>query len=90
MKDKEPRIRLGLLAYRNLKQSVLTRDGWRCQKCGVSANLEVHHITPRNLLGHDKAENLITLCARCHRKSHGRETTASAKVFRGRSNIDTK
>ena len=77
MKNREPRFRLEPLAYGILKQRVLTRDGWRCQQCGVSANLEVHHITPRSLLGHDKAENLITLCARCHRKVHQHGTTAS-------------
>jgi len=29
------RLRLGPVAYENLRQQVLRRDGWRCQPCGT-------------------------------------------------------
>ncbi|MHB8541717.1 MAG: HNH endonuclease [Candidatus Acidiferrales bacterium] len=35
-----------------------------------SADLHVHHIDPRSRLGDDALENLITLCACCHRDVH--------------------
>ena len=45
---------------------------WRCQGCGSSSNLQVHHIIRRNSLGNDEEENLITLCVICHRTAHRR------------------
>jgi hypothetical protein len=34
----------------------------------------VHHIRSRSALGDDTDENLITLCADCHRQFHLRQT----------------
>jgi 5-methylcytosine-specific restriction endonuclease McrA len=56
--------------YNQLRQQVLVRDGWRCQRCGTAKQLEVHHLQFRSAGGSDCEENLITLCARCHRKTH--------------------
>jgi 5-methylcytosine-specific restriction endonuclease McrA len=64
------RIKLDAKSYRELWRYVLERDGWRCQNCGDLKNLEVHHIRRRSKLGVDSEENLITLCASCHRKVH--------------------
>ena len=57
-------------AYRELTRQVLSRDGWRCQDCGVARDLQVHHIRSRGRLGDDVEENLITLCAVRHRARH--------------------
>jgi 5-methylcytosine-specific restriction endonuclease McrA len=70
LRQRRPRLRLDAGAYRNLCSDVLERDGWRCQKCGTSECLQMHHIRSRSALGDDAAENLITLCADCHRQSH--------------------
>jgi len=69
---KRPRLRLELNSFQLLRNSVLGRDGWRCQSCGSRLGLEVHHITPRSKLGDDVEENLITLCWECHRKIHSK------------------
>ena len=69
-RPKRPRFRLDRDAYRALSRAVLARDGWRCQDCGAAQNLQVHHIRSRGQLGDDAEENLITLCARCHRARH--------------------
>ncbi len=69
---KQPRLRLEPDAYRRLAREVLTRDGWRCQDCGTSQNLQVHHLRSRSELGDDAEGNLITLCAGCHRTRHFR------------------
>jgi len=66
-----PRLRLDSIAYKNLRQQVLRRDGWRCQSCGTMSNLEVHHKQFRSRSGHDSEENLITLCSACHASMHG-------------------
>lgn len=63
------------------KEAVRERDDRRCQRCAVSEaehleqrgrKLDVHHIVPARSFDDDKArnamDNLIALCARCHRK----------------------
>lgn len=53
------------------KESILRRDGYRCQICGKSrqdgASLEVDHIKPVSLGGTSDASNLRTLCFECNR-----------------------
>jgi 5-methylcytosine-specific restriction endonuclease McrA len=65
-----PRLRLDADSYRKLRTAVLERDGWRCQICGSSDHLQIHHIRSRGRLGGDTDENLITLCADCHSDIH--------------------
>jgi 5-methylcytosine-specific restriction endonuclease McrA len=54
---------------------VLERDSWRCQNCGSSGDLHVHHLAKRSKLGDDALDNLITLCATCHSRVHHALTT---------------
>ena len=70
LRQKRPRLVLGPDVYHNLKNQVLNRDGWKCQDCGSSINLQVHHLVRRSQLGWDELENLMTLCAECHRRLH--------------------
>ena len=52
------------------RKARLKIDGHRCQMCGSSHCLEVHHITYRNK-GHENVwKDLVTLCAGCHEKVH--------------------
>jgi len=55
-----------------VRREVLARDQHRCQApgCGRTRFLEVHHIVSRQQDGSNKAENLVTLCASCHRLWH--------------------
>jgi 5-methylcytosine-specific restriction endonuclease McrA len=68
---RRPRIRTVPRLYAKLRKEILERDGWRCQNCGCSRNLDVHHIRRRSALGDDAETNLITLCRECHRILHG-------------------
>jgi len=67
---KRPRRKLDPDRYRRLREEVLRRDGWRCQNCGTAEDLHVHHQQRRSALGDDAPENLITMCADCHRAVH--------------------
>jgi len=68
--QKRPRIRATLKLYAKMRRVVLERDGWRCQQCGTSRNLDVHHMRRRSALGDDAEANLITLCRHCHQVLH--------------------
>jgi 5-methylcytosine-specific restriction endonuclease McrA len=70
LRQKQPRMKLNKREYNVLRTQMLERDGWRCQSCGSARNLQAHHLVRRSQLGHDALENLITLCAECHRWVH--------------------
>jgi 5-methylcytosine-specific restriction endonuclease McrA len=72
LRQKRPRLKLSVEEYNLLRRRVLERDGWRCQDCGSSKNLHIHHLVKRSKLGDDVEGNLVTLCASCHSKQHGR------------------
>ena len=65
-----PRLKLPLAEYQALRNQVLERDRWRCQLCGTSNDLHVHHVKSRSRLGRDTMRNLITLCVKCHETVH--------------------
>ncbi len=70
VRPKLPRLRLDPERHERLRNEVLRRDGWRCQSCGASSNLEVHHQEFRSRSGDDSEHNLITLCSACHATVH--------------------
>ena len=70
---KRGRRRLASELYKDLRQEILQRDSWRCQSCGSREDLQVHHIEARSQLGNDCEQNLITLCADCHRSIHSQQ-----------------
>jgi 5-methylcytosine-specific restriction endonuclease McrA len=74
LRHKRPRLRLDSTSYRVICKKVFARDGWRCQNCGSSSNLQIHHIIRRSSLGHDSEQNLITLCKNCHEKIHRKDS----------------
>ena len=57
-----------------VRREVLARDQHRCQApgCGRTRFLEVHHIAARSSGGSNHSDNLVTLCASCHRLWHER------------------
>jgi 5-methylcytosine-specific restriction endonuclease McrA len=72
LRQKQPRLKLSRAEYYALRCRVLERDGWRCQHCSASKDLQIHHLRPRSRLGNDELSNLISLCANCHGLHHGK------------------
>jgi len=70
LRQKRPRLVLNPEDYEELGNRILNRDGWKCQCCGSGKDLQVHHLVRRSQLGSDTLENLMTLCAGCHRRVH--------------------
>lgn len=56
-------------------QLVKERDGFTCQKCGDTEDVQAHHIEPVALRPDlaDDLDNGITLCTSCHREIHKHE-----------------
>lgn len=63
-----------LLMTRQLRNEIMNRDNYTCQKCGLSISeepnllLEIDHIIPISKGGKTICENLQTLCWRCNRQ----------------------
>ena len=51
----------------SLKTEVKNRDGWKCVICDSDKDLHVHHKIPRKFGGVHHMNNLVTLCASCHK-----------------------
>lgn len=58
--------------FENVKAMVLDRDKHICQLCNKNkvGTMEVHHIIYRSNHGSNDANNLITLCHKCHHDIH--------------------
>lgn len=53
------------------RDRLIASAGHRCQRCGASEHLQVHHLTYVNL-GNESDEDLQVLCRRCHAVEHGK------------------
>jgi DEAD/DEAH box helicase domain-containing protein len=62
--------------WSQLCATILDRDGHKCRNCGVSGDLEVHHIVPfrrfEDAFEANNPDNLVSLCPRCHRLAEQR------------------
>lgn len=67
MAGKEARKIYRSARWRTIREFVLTRDGFACQRCNRRAGLEVDHKLPISQGGHAWAPaNLQVLCRACH------------------------
>lgn len=71
------------------RQTVLERDEYRCQFCGVTdeqhkdekgRSLDIHHAIPRRAGGSDDPENLIPVCVECHRTLEATQGDALERI----------
>jgi 5-methylcytosine-specific restriction endonuclease McrA len=68
--------------YGGNRQIVLSRDGFKCTKCGGTDRLVVHHKdrSGRGVKHHNNdLANLVTLCRKCHVLEHRNELKQSRK-----------
>lgn len=57
--------------WREKRRIMLDRAGHKCQLCGTTKSLGVHHNTYKNL-GDEPLEDLCVLCWPCHSAHHER------------------
>lgn len=72
--------------HKALARSCFRRDNWKCRHCGNCTGLHPHHVKYKSAGGADALDNLLTLCAKCHRDVHDRylkiEADADGYKFR--------
>lgn len=55
--------------WKGRRKDALVAAGGRCQDCGATRDLHVHHLTYKRH-GRELPRDLRVLCARCHRGRH--------------------
>lgn len=55
--------------WKETRSRAIARAGNRCQHCGATSRLEVHHLTYERLFC-EQPEDLLVLCRSCHQKIH--------------------
>lgn len=65
-------------------RAVLERAGYRCERCGRSRQLHVHHRVTRCDGGTNDVENLMVVCSDCHRAAHEEDFTIDPRFVEGR------
>lgn len=56
--------------WKKTRAAALQRAGNKCQGCGGTYDLQVHHKTYARR-GHERPEDLEVLCRNCHKDEHG-------------------
>ena len=64
-------------AWRSRRQRALQLGHYRCAKCGSTTSLQVHHLSYQHL-GHELDNELVVLCASCHRQVHNHSVNTVA------------
>lgn len=52
------------------REFVLKRDNYCCSLCNIEYTLHIHHVRYRSEGGGHTADNLLTLCRKCHELVH--------------------
>lgn len=71
-KKEEYKLLLQTKEWRRKSKEVMTRDGFKCTKCGETHNLNVHHTYyyPGKTPWEYTSNSLKTLCESCHEQEH--------------------
>lgn len=55
--------------WKKIREHIHLVRGGKCERCGETDNLQVHHKHYRNIFN-EKMKDLELLCKSCHRKEH--------------------
>lgn len=81
--------------WQKMREYILIRDQYKCQRCGDTGSLEVHHkihLTPYNIHNADitlNEKNLHTLCRNCHFAEHEEEKKLGNKKKEKKQECET-
>ena len=57
----------------NMRRRKLERSRYRCEQCGATEDLQVHHLNYDRFGGNELFTDLQVLCKPCHNRAHGRK-----------------
>jgi 5-methylcytosine-specific restriction endonuclease McrA len=60
--------------WKRLSREARALHGTDCTLCGSNHRVQAHHVVHRNEGGSDTLDNLVMLCASCHRRTHADES----------------
>ena len=83
MAKKKPIERQEASPYSIARKQAIKRDGYKCQYCGSTENLTIHHVLPKWRFPefYSDVNNLCTLCVRCHESYHRDFCGNNADIF---------
>ncbi len=55
--------------WSNIRNIVLMRAKYKCEKCGGKENLDVHHLNYKSVFD-ESLKDLLLLCRSCHNNQH--------------------
>src|SRR3989304_6980512 len=58
--------------WKKLAKAARWAAGYKCDQCGFTSGLHVHHQRYPKVWGEETLEDLIVLCGYCHSKGHGK------------------
>jgi predicted metal-binding protein len=70
-RQKEYRAYIKSDKWKMFRSSILIARGGKCERCGCTKGLEIHHRTYKNFKN-EKPQDVMVVCAECHDKIHGR------------------
>ena len=68
--------------WTDVREEVLVRDGRKCRVCGKGGRVEVHHLRPHQPGRPHELQNLLTLCATCHRQVRDPQSEVNRQLAR--------
>ena len=65
------RAYLQTVFWTSKRKTILTRDKFTCQSCGITnVPLHVHHLRDYDKLGDESLDSLVSVCSDCHTYQH--------------------
>ena len=72
--------------WKAMREKILERDNYLCQGCMDEKATEIHHFTYENA-GDELMWELVSTCARCHAKAHGKPYVDIMELLERKGNL---
>ncbi|MBF0345601.1 MAG: HNH endonuclease [Nitrospirae bacterium] len=67
-------IHINSKEWYDLREKALKRANYKCEMCGANKSLNAHHVRYPIIYKMDHIDNIVIVCRRCHKLSHGIRT----------------
>ncbi|MBF0345718.1 MAG: HNH endonuclease [Nitrospirae bacterium] len=64
-------IHINSKEWYDLRKKALKRANYKCEMCGANKPLNAHHVRYPIIYKMDHIDNIVIVCRRCHKLSHG-------------------